>query len=379
MNVFKKFLSNFRLTTTEKIHQPQDGYKPLNAVKFLRQIITADSRTSRLLMWHSDEKLKNVRLEYKMIGEDAAQFGKISAVFFDEDFIYSCKLENLKPESLYKFRIISDDRATDWQNLKTTGCNDFQMLVFSDSQCTNYKIWQKTADTAAKNYPDAEIFVMNGDLIDAGQDFQQWRAWYTAAQNLLKEKILVPVMGNHECYNCNYFNSPPTGYLQNFKLPTNGIKNFDGYFYSFDYGAARFFVLNTQFYELQNFTGDIKDAQEYFFRREVRNSNSRWKIVFMHKPIYNRKFSDFVAEAKNYFIPLFDELEIDVVISGHFHKYRNCGKFHGTNYVVCGLSGDQNYTGAPDSFLVINFGADSINFICQSVDGKILDNFNLEK
>ena len=385
---FKEILSNlsFQKLPESKFHQPQGNYKMLDKVKFLRQVVTADSTISRVIMFNADEKLSNVKIEYKMIGEDVSQFAEVAEDFFEDSFIYSCTLKKLKPEILYNFRIISNNLATDWQNLRTAGNVNFQMLIFSDSQCIDYRIWQRTATVAAKSFPDAEIFAVNGDLVDNGQDFKQWHKWYNAADILLQERVFVPVMGNHECYGVNWLNVLPSGYLKNFKLPSNGIKNFDGYFYSFDYGAAHFFILNTQFLELESFKAGIKDAQEYWLKNDSRAVNRRWKIVLMHKAIFNRAQTDFVEEAKNYFLPLFDELEIDLVLTGHLHTYRNAGKIfekkkspHGTTYILCGRAGDQNYTYEPESFICLDVRADSINLIAQTVDGKILDNFSLYK
>jgi predicted phosphodiesterase len=320
-----------------------------------------------------------------MIGEDAGQFAEVTEDFFEKVFIYSCKLENLKPESLYNFRIISNERATSWQNLRTAGNGNFQMLIFSDSQCVNYKVWKNTADTAAKNFPDAEIFAVNGDLVD-NESYKQWREWFNAAENILHERIFAPVMGNHEFYNEKWLNCLPTNFLKNFKLPPNGNKKFDGYFYSFNYGAAHFFILNTQFIELENLKAGMQEAQEYWLKNDAMSVNRRWKIVLMHKPIYNRMQTDFVDEAKNYFLSLFDELEIDLVLTGHLHTYRNRGKIfeqkqseRGTTYILCGRAGDQNYNREAESYICLDISADSINLICQTVDGKILDSFILSK
>lgn len=386
----------------ENLHKPQDGYKPLRQVKFLRQIVTKDSRTSRVIMWQSDEKLIDVKLEYKLVGDDDANFGAVDFEFFQQDdaqiYIYSCKLENLKPESLYQFRIVAGDSATSWQNLRTAGYGNFQMLIFSDSQCVNYDVWQKVADTAAKNYPDAELVTVVGDLVDNGQAAYQWRAWYLAAAFVLSEKIFVPVMGNHECYDLNWLNYLPTDYLHQFTLPSNGVKNFDGYFYSFDYGAAHFFVLNTQFLELEKFKPSLQDVQNSWLRRDAANTNRRWKIVFMHKDIYDYTADNFNDIAEN-FMPLFDELEIDLVFTGHLHTYRNRGKIfekkksaRGTLYILCGRSGDQKYVERnsaiddvtapnlqtePESYIAIDVSAESLSLICQTVDGAVLDKFML--
>ena len=387
----------------EKLHTPQDGYEPLRQVKFLRQLITQDSRTSRVIMWQC-EKFLDTQLELELIGEGGANFCAVDTEKFLQDdatiYIYTCRIENLKPESLYRFRIISGDAATGWQNLLTPGYGNFQMLIFSDSQCVNYDVWQKVADTAAKNFPDAELFTVVGDLVDNGQAAYQWRAWYLAAARVLSERIFAPVMGNHECYNLDWLNYLPVDYLHQFYLPSNGTKNFGGYFYSFDYGAAHFFVLNTQFLELEKFTSNLQDEQNYWLRRDAANVNRRWKIVFMHKDVYNYAAGTFDELAEN-FMPLFDELEIDVVFTGHLHTYRNRGKIfaqkksaRGTLYILCGRSGDQKYVEPhspiddvtapnlqtePESYITLDVSAESLSLTCQTVDGTILDKFTLKK
>ena len=390
-------LGNFfpKIATAEEFHAPQDGYEPLTSIKFLRQIITKDSRTSRMIMWESDAE-ENFLAEYKIVGEETAHFSEVK----QKDSIYFCEIKNLKPASLYNFRIISDERATSWQDLRTAGDGDFQIIIFSDSQCEHYEVWQRTADTAAENFPDAELFLVNGDLVDNGEADYQWRAFFDSAKKIFHERIFAPVMGNHECYGVDWFNALPTGYLNRFELPDNGSKNFGGYFYSFDYGAAHFFILNTQFVELNKFNPKLQDAQEYFFKRDAANSNRVWKIVFMHKDIYDYgqdKFND-IAEK---FLELFDELEIDLVFTGHLHTYRNRGKIfaqkksaRGTIYILCGRAGDQKYVEPPskiddvtyknlreepESFIVLDIRAEEINLLSQTVDGKILDKFTIRK
>ena len=377
-------------------HMPQDGYEPLTSVKFLRQIITKDSRSSRMIMWQSYEE-ENFLVEWRLIGEETAHFSEVRR----KDFIYSCALENLKPESLYNFRIVADKRATSWQNLRTAGDGAFQMLIFADSQCEHYEVWQRTADTANETFPDAEIFTVIGDLVDNGEADYQWRAWHLASANLLAERIFAPVMGNHECYGVNWLNFLPTGYLNQFALPDNDSKKFGGYFYSFDYGAAHFFILNTQFDELDDLKPGLQAAQEYWFRRDAAQVNRPWKIVFMHKDIYNYardKFDDDIADK---FLELFDELEIDLVFTGHLHTYRNRGKIfarkksaRGTIYILCGRSGDQKYVEPPskiddvtfknldkepESFILLNVCADTINLLSRTVSGEVLDRFTIRK
>ena len=379
----------------EELHTPQDGYAPLTTVKFLRQVVTKDSRTSRTLMWQTDAQ-EDFLVEWHLVGEKSAHFAEITK----RDSIFSCKLENLKPASLYKFRIISGERATSWQTLLTAGNREFQMIIFADSQCEHYEVWQRTADTACENFPDAELVTVVGDLVDNGQADYQWRLWHISATKILSGRIFAPVMGNHECYGVDWFNSLPTGYLAQFDLPANNSKHFEKYFYSFDYGAAHFIILNTQFAEIDALNPGLQSAQEYFLRRDVANANRPWKIVLMHKDIYDYaqdKFND-IAEK---FLPIFDELAIDIVFTGHLHTYRNRGKIfdkkksvEGTTYILCGRAGDQKYVEPPsdiddvtapdlrgesESFIVLDVAADELHLLCRTVDGEILDEFTLTK
>ncbi len=387
----------------ENFHTPHDGYKILSGLKFFRQIVTPDSRTSRTLMWYSERELDDAKIEYFPVG-GSALFAKVFCEkYFPDDsttFIYSCTLENLKPESVYCFRIISGERATALQKFFTPGFGNFQMLIFSDSQCVNYDVWKKTADTAAKNFPDAELVTVIGDLVDNGLAAYQWRHWHKAAEKVLSGRIFVPVCGNHECYDLKWLNCLPTGYLQNFKLPSNDTKKFDGYFYSFDYGPAHFSVLNTQFLEIDDLQPGLREEQEYFLRRDIANVNRNWKIVLMHKDIFDygqNKFND-IAEI---FMNLFDELEIDLVLTGHLHTYRNRGKIFamkksgsGPAYILCGRAGDQDYIepvseiddvtapdipNEPESYITLDVSPEKLILTCRSVEGEIWDKFVLQK
>ncbi|MCR5834162.1 MAG: metallophosphoesterase [Selenomonadaceae bacterium] len=379
----------------DELHTPQDDYNTLTSIKFLRQIVTSDSRTSRMIMWQADSE-ENFLLEWQRLGEESAHFAEVN----QRNLFYSCMLENLEPESLYRFRIVNGNRASSWQNLFTAGNGNFQMLIFADSQCEHYNIWERTADIAAEKFPDAQLVTVIGDLVDNGQADYQWNAWHSAAVNLLRGKIFAPVMGNHECYGVDWFNSLPIGYVNQFNLPNNGTTKFENYFYSFDYGAAHFVVLNTQFVELDALNAGMQDAQNYFLRRDIANANRPWKIVLMHKDIYDYaqdKFNDIADK----FLDVFDELEIDFVFTGHLHTYRNRGRIfarkksdRGTIYILCGRAGDQKYVEPnsdiddvtapnlrqePETFIELNISADEINLICHSVDGNIFDNFTVRK
>ena len=48
-------------------HAPKENYEPLTSIKFLRQVVTKDSRVSRVIMWQADAE-EDFLLEYKLVG-----------------------------------------------------------------------------------------------------------------------------------------------------------------------------------------------------------------------------------------------------------------------------------------------------------------------
>ena len=384
------------LNEVEAAQSSARSYKKLSLT--VEQLITSDPRTSRVLMWRSTERFENNFIEYKMIGDENIFSIRAECVQYEELFIYNGRLDALKPESVYEYRIVADDRATDWKKFFTPGFGRFQMLIFCDSQCVDYGVWKSVADLASKNFPDAELATVIGDITDNGQYAPGWRGWHEGAARLLSTRIFAPVMGNHECYDpVNWLNCIPIGYLSHFVLPSNGSKKFDGYFYSFDYGAVHFIVLNTQFDEIEPLMAGLEEEQQYWLRRDAANANRPWRIVLMHKDIFDYMQNTF-SDVGNRLMPLFDELEIDLVLTAHLHTYRNRGRIfeqkksdRGAVYVMCGLAGDQRYTekisaefdevaATPkDNYLVLDANDKALRLRCFSVDGTQIDDILLRK
>ena len=265
---------------------------------------------------------------------------------------------------------------------------DFQMLILTDSQCVDYNVFKKTADTAVRNFPNASIATVIGDLVDNGEADYQWKAWHKAAKKLLNDRIFLPVMGNHECYNHDWLNYVPIHFLKQFDFPDNGTK-FNGYFYSYDYFNVHFLIVNTQMYELEDFLPKLFEVQEEWLKND--KTDLTWKVVLMHKDIYDYgqdKF-DHVGEK---FMDLFDQLNVDLVLTGHLHTYRRRKFFKGHKplYILCGVSGDQRYkepersidevSATPlDNFMLMESSKKVLRLRCYDLDGNLIDDISINK
>ncbi|MBP2661917.1 MAG: metallophosphoesterase, partial [Firmicutes bacterium] len=94
--------------------------------------------------------------------------------------IHSVTLMGLKPGTCYVYQI---NEGSGWGETRIFSTppekNDgFKFLVFGDSQSINYEVWRTTLQQAYQTNQDAKFFINVGDLVDVGQDYAQWDAWF---------------------------------------------------------------------------------------------------------------------------------------------------------------------------------------------------------
>ena len=379
--------------------------------QYLRQIITADPATSSTIMWQSASPLSRPSVEYRRQGQEEPAAVSANEDFFTDDGVtnhqYVAHLTGLSPAADYEYRLVSETSAGDWLPLHTAGDDSFQCILFPDSQSSDYSDWEHIAQEAARRNPEAAFFINMGDIVDNGEDHTQWRAWFHAVEGIIERIPFVPVMGNHETYDQNWEVRLPEAYLRYFAAPENGSRDFARYYYSFDYGAAHFIVLNSQWDETESFKPGLKEEQMDWLREDVRQSAKQWKIALIHKDvlqyrIHNRpERKEGISDVGEVFMPLFEELGIDIVFTAHLHTYRNRGHIRGNRhdssgplYILTGVAGNVRYPGlwidhaldeavAPqpetDNYLTMDVTKERIVVKCFLPDGREIDRVEVAK
>ena len=378
-------------------------------IKFLRQIITKDSTNSRCIMWQSDSPMTEPIIEIK-IDDEVKKIPAKDSTFTDdgaENIQYTAQIDGLKPNSTYEFKIVDGEKSTQDFEFKTYDENKFSGIIFPDSQSADYNVWGNTAKAAFEKNPDAEFFINMGDIVDNGEDKNQWEAWMTQVEENLKKIPFVPVMGNHECYSRDWKDRYPIAYVNYFVTPENDNKYFDRRYYSFDFGAAHFVVLDSQWDELEKFAPGVLEAQINWLRKDLEETKKIWKIICIHRDVLQYKIKDRddwnegISSVGTSFMPECEYWNVDVVFTAHLHTYRNRGHIRNFNedptgplYILTGLSGDVRYPGlwvnhtldkfvAPqpetDNFLTIEGDDKNLIIKCFLPDGTQLDEVKLEK
>lgn len=382
-------------------------------VKYLRQIITTDPAKSRTIMWQANEELSECRLEYRSTYLPVKSH-PVSCKKLTEDnttnYYYTAELTGLTPAADYEYRILSGSRATTWHHFTTAPATitAFSALIFCDSQCgKDYSVWTHTLTNAWQRHPDAHFFVDIGDLTDNGQLNWHWESFFTAMGSIPEKHLFVPVMGNHECYSLDWKFCRPERYLDSFTLPPNNSSRYQGYYYSYDYGPVHFIVLNTQMLELNEFAPNLLQEQLNWLKQDVHNQQKPWQIVLMHKDVLaydeyqqGTKQAGGISDVGHAFMKTFEELRIDLVLTGHMHTYRNRGHIHnmqpadqGPVYIMSGPAGNEQYhvpadetydrsaiyQPTPENYLVLDASTTSLRIKDYTANGELVDTVTLKK
>ncbi len=230
----------------------------------------------------------------------------------------------LEPGTAYEYRLGSDGNWSEIGEFTTEaiGETNFEFLYMTDSQGANshdYEVWADTLRQGLEKYPNSQFLTMSGDQVDAGALEYQWLDYFAKPQDLLMNLPIMAAVGNHEGpYNDNYY--------YHFNYPNDSIEDPlpPGSVYSYDYGDAHFMVVNTM-----DMGWDVRQRESFkqqieWLKREVAETDKKWKVVTFHKAIYSvggHATDGDILELREMLYPVFDELGIDVVLQGHDHSF----------------------------------------------------------
>ena len=331
----------------------------------VRQIVAADNQRGRTIMWQLTAE-KDCLLEYREKETDAVKSVKAESRAYKgnrgiaDSYIYTAHLLGLSKGKTYEYRTRTSDTVSPWYSLKTDDGGSFKAIVTSDSQSSDYSDWAALFKGAAERNADADFFIDLGDLVDNGEDEYQWQTWFKTVTPWITEMPLAAAVGNHEAYSLDWKVTMPERYVSLFDLPENGDTALKNHYYSFDWGDVHFTVLDTSLAEEQEWAPDLFEKQKVWAEKDIQSSKKKWKVVLMHKDPLQYGFADsnrphreegFSPEGE-FFMPLFDQTGVDLVLSAHLHTYRDRGHIYdfkreekGPVYVILGLGGNVRYPG----------------------------------
>jgi phosphodiesterase/alkaline phosphatase D-like protein len=132
---------------------------------------------------------------------------------------------------------------------------------------------------------------------------------------------------------------------------TYPLFNMPGRYYTFKYDPVQFFVLDA------NNNADW-EKQMPWLKDQLKRSQTPWKIVYSHYPMYSSGSHGANSELTDRLTPLFKKYGVQLYMSGHEHNYERSKPIDGTTYLVNGNGGanirpveSSKWTATSDSIL----------------------------
>jgi 3',5'-cyclic AMP phosphodiesterase CpdA len=222
----------------------------------------------------------------------------------------------LNPNSPYLYRVGSGKQWSEWFQFRTAAKQPqpFKFIYLGDGQERLLAHWSRAIRAAYSTAPDARFIIHGGDLVDHARAIQDWNEWFAAAGWINACIPIVPAIGNHEYYDGNWGRNVFTPlWRPQFTLPENGISELPETNYYFDFQGLRVIILNSNI--------EIEKQSEWL-KRVLENNPNRWTVAVFHHPIYtgcNKNRDN--KEIRNAWNPLFNQYQVDIVLTGHDHTY----------------------------------------------------------
>jgi len=370
--------------------------------------LTENPSTSQAVTWRTCAKVSNPKAQIAAVADSLAlkdNLRTINAVseevrLGNDNLVYhySAVFEALKPDTLYAYRVGTDDHWSEWNQFITAraGHDPFKFVYLGDPQEDVKSMCSRVFRAAYKTASDAAFWLFVGDLVDNGDNDEEWAELFHALGWIPRMTPMILLPGNHEYPDKRYLQDKDYKLFHlwrpHFTLPENGPQGLEETAYYIDYQGVRFVMLN----------GNEKIQEQARWLDKILSENPQlWTIVGIHQPVYSTAKYRNDSKLQTHLAPIFDKHSVDLVLQGHDHTYSRTYKIKngfrvednekGTVYVISN-SGPKLYevkthekglmarieTGR-QLFQVIHIDHNRLFYESVDVKGEVHDSFALEK
>jgi len=246
--------------------------------------------------------------------------------------------------------------------------DSFSFVVLNDIHQDTVKL-----DGLLRDIPWGEIDLVfyNGDLIDYYEDDSQLFDGFldTSVRHFARETPLILVRGNHETRGKN------ARRLLDFFPTRNGR-----FYYSFNQGPVHFIVLDSgedkedshPVYAGLAVFDQYRQEQADWLRRDIETAASRtarFRVALFHIPPFGARGhgATHVGETWN---ELLNEAGVDLVLSGHTHRFSRLSPEPGKNMYPVLINGN-------DMLTRVDVSEDRLQVLVTQLGGGIVDTFTI--
>lgn len=375
---------------------------------------TEDTATSQAVSWRTSSEVMTAQAEISPMApgpsfDDAATAVPAQStepMMADLGFpvrFHTVTFEGLDADTDYLYRVGDGTNWSEWMEFQTAsgGAEPFSFIYFGDAQNEVHEHVSRVFRRAFVDRPQADLIVHAGDLVDVSTRDNEWGEWFDAAGWINGGINSLAIPGNHE-----YRSGVLAPYWdKQFAFPDNGPESVNAEHpetaYHVDYEGVRFIGLNSN---LNN--DEDMQAQADYLDQALEENPGKWSVVTFHHPVFAMTGSRNNQRVRDYWDPIIQEHDVDLVLQGHDHTYGRghqqnaeqgrSGIHDGTVYVVS-VSGAKMYSlndlgnwtdngGQPVStaegvqlYQLIDVDDDTISYEARTADGVFHDGVRIEK
>lgn len=299
---------------------------------------------------------------------DAAVFQATAIKANDGDY-YSQQVTatGLEPVTEYAYQLVNGTDRSDIMTFATAAPGAFSFAYVGDPQIgggdltSDTEGWANTLQIITGNaaFADTAFLLTAGDHVNKAANESQYDG--LLHHEALQSLPIAPSVGNHD--------SDSNAFSQHFNLPNESTE-----YGVTDAGGDAWFIYNNVLFLLLNSNDTASEEHKAFMETAIAaNPDVIWKIVVLHHSLYTvaKHASDKkILSRREELVPIFQELDIDIVLMGHDHVYCRTYLMNGLEPITdTALYDDKRYSAAtaPDGvlYLTANSGSGSKTYDCK--------------
>ena len=276
--------------------------------------------------------------------------------------VHRASVFGLLPDTRYAYRVRNGSNVSKVFYFTTDPDDSFSFIFVGDPQLggsgnstSDETKWANTLRVITQKFPETSLLVSAGDQVERGNIELQFSQFLSS--DYIRSLALAPSIGNHEGTKSSSSTDSIYLYTEHFNLPntlTTGKlegKDDTGSNYYYTYNNVLFIHLNTNSLDF--------DAHKRFMENAIElNPQATWRVVVMHYALYGAGeyfLEDPIIQRREALEPIFNELDIDVVLNGHEHVYARSHIIK--NGVADTPSGTKASVTDPDGILYLTGGS----------------------
>lgn len=261
----------------------------------------------------------------KIIWGRAGEYPALADTMSESDYEihHSFTLTGLDEDTEYGYKVITlDDESPDYYFFTAPELpRAFEFCAYGDNRNND---WVHDSICAMMLREEPRLLLNSGDVVDVVISPSDWQDFFDCIETIGASVPYWAAIGNHD-----------TGFafqLDFFEYPGN-----ERYF-SFDWSFVHFVCIHI--YEDYS-----PGSEQYNFIYDDISSvpDSHFTIVFFHEPPYSSGNHGDNLLVQTNLVPLLDELDVDIAITGHDHSYEHL-YLDDIHYIVTGGGGAPLYS-----------------------------------